>query len=89
MTPDAFRTIRQRLGLTQTQLADRLRTTRMTITRYECGTRRIPGVVEAILSQLDAPTQIPMAGVKKPLGNEIAAYDTSRSRVSTTVFSQP
>ena len=63
MTPDAFRQIRQRLGLTQSQLAEHLRTTRMTITRYEGGTRRIPGVVEAILSQLETPTQIPMAGV--------------------------
>lgn len=63
MTPNAFRQIRQRLGLTQSQLAERLRTTRMTITRYECGTRRIPGVVEAILSQLESPTQVPMAGV--------------------------
>ncbi len=63
MTPDSFRQIRQRLGLTQSQLAERLRTTRMTITRYECGTRRIPGVVEAILLQLDTPSQIPMVGV--------------------------
>ncbi len=63
MTPDDFRQIRQRLGLTQSQLAERLRTTRMTITRYEGGTRRIPGVVEAILSELETPTQIPMAGV--------------------------
>lgn len=63
MTPEVFRRIRQRLGLTQSQLAERLHTTRMTITRYECGTRRIPGVVEAILSQLETPSQIPMAGV--------------------------
>lgn len=63
MTPEAFKQIRQRLSLTQSQLAERLRTTRMTITRYECGMRRIPGVVEAILSQLDSPTQIPMAGI--------------------------
>ncbi len=63
MTPSSFRQIRQRLGLTQSELAERLRTTRMTITRYECGTRRIPGVVEAFLSQLDAPSQIPMLGI--------------------------
>lgn len=63
MTPDSFRQIRQRLGMTQSQLAERLHTTRVTITRYECGMRRIPGVVEAILSQLDSPSQIPMVGV--------------------------
>lgn len=63
MSPNSFRQIRQRLGLTQSQLADRLHITRMTVTRYECGTRRIPGVVEAILSQLDSPSQVPMVGV--------------------------
>ncbi len=63
MLPNSFRQIRQRLRLTQSQLADRLHITRMTVTRYECGTRRIPGVVEAILSQLDSPSQIPMVGV--------------------------
>ena len=63
MLPDSFRQIRQRLGMTQTQLAERLRTTRMTITRYECGMRSIPGVVEAILAQLDSTSQIPMLGV--------------------------
>jgi len=63
MSPDSFRQIRQCLGLTQSQLAERLRTTRMTITRYECGMRRIPGVVEAILLQLNSSSQIPMVGV--------------------------
>lgn len=63
MTPETFRKIRHSLHLPQTELAERLRTTRMTITRYECGTRRIPGVVEAILSHLASPTQIPMAGM--------------------------
>ena len=63
MTPEIFRQIRQRLNLTQSQLAERLHTTRMTITRYECGTRRIPGMVEAILSQLDSPSQVQMLGI--------------------------
>ena len=35
----------------------------MTVTRYECGTRRIPGVVEVALSQLTSPPRLPMAGV--------------------------
>ena len=63
MTPEIFRQIRQRLNLTQSQLAERLHTTRMTITRYECGTRRIPGMVEAILTQLDSPSQVQMLGI--------------------------
>ena len=32
------------LGLTQQQLADALRTTRVSVARYEAGMRRIPGV---------------------------------------------
>ncbi len=76
MLPNAFRQIRQRLGFTQSQLADRLHITRMTVTRYECGTRRIPGVVEAILSQLDSPSQIPMVGVVAA-GNPIEAIPQS------------
>ena len=63
MTPQTLKQIRGRLGFTQSELAERLHTTRITITRYECGTRRIPGVVKAFLSQLDSSSQIPMLGV--------------------------
>lgn len=52
MTPDEFKRLRNELGLTQEALAARLQTTRMTITRYEGGTRRIPGVVQVALGQL-------------------------------------
>jgi len=62
MTPREFKNLRQeQLGLTQAQLAERLRTTRMTITRYECGMRRIPGVVKVALHHLAASSQLPMA----------------------------
>src|SRR6266545_4944919 len=63
MTPGDFKKVRGGLGLTQEQLAERLRTTRMTITRYECGTRRIPGVVKVALQQLADSSQLPMAGL--------------------------
>jgi repressor LexA len=64
MTPSEFRKIRrERLGLTQEQLASRLRTTRMTITRYETGTRRISGVAQTALKQLASSSHIPMAGI--------------------------
>ncbi len=64
MTPREFKNLRQeQLGLTQAQLAERLRTTRMTITRYECGMRRIPGVVKVALHHLAASSQLPMAGI--------------------------
>src|SRR2546422_732459 len=64
MTPSEFRKIRrERLGFTQEQLAARLGTTRMTITRYEAGTRRISGVAQTALKQLASSSHIPMAGI--------------------------
>jgi repressor LexA len=64
MTPRDLKKLRRDvLGLTQDELARRLGTTRMTITRYECGTRRISAVVEVALKQLSTAGQIPMVGV--------------------------
>ncbi|MGH7231583.1 MAG: LexA family protein, partial [Nitrospiraceae bacterium] len=64
MHPDELKRARRMLGFTQEQLAQRLKTTRMTITRYESGTRRIPGPVEVVLKQLAAPSsRIAMAGI--------------------------
>lgn len=37
MNPDQLRTIRERLGLTQSQLAERLQVSRITVTRWETG----------------------------------------------------
>jgi len=55
--------IREGLGLTQQQLADALRTTRVSVARYESGMRRIPGMVRVALEQLQRKTDIPMAGI--------------------------
>lgn len=63
MTPSQFRSARLALGLTQEELAQRLHTTRMSITRYEGGTRRIPGVIEVAMAQLGQAAQAPMLGV--------------------------
>src|ERR1700704_2662947 len=57
-----FRHTRQLLHLTQEQLADRLRTTRRSIIRYEDGSRRIPGMAEIALQHL-ATAHISMAGI--------------------------
>jgi repressor LexA len=62
MKPQDLKQARQALGLTQEELAQKLRTTRMTITRYECGTRRIPGMVDVLIKQL-ATTQLLMLGL--------------------------
>jgi repressor LexA len=64
MSPRELKKLRRDvLGLTQDELARRLGTTRMTITRYECGMRRISPMVEVALTQLSAARQIPMLGV--------------------------
>ena len=51
MTPEELKCLRLRLGLTQDELAQKLRTTRMTVTRYEGEMRRIPGVVPAAVGR--------------------------------------
>lgn len=63
MRPQDLRQARQALGLTQSELAEKLRTTRMTITRYEGGTRRIPGIVDVLIKQLMSAQQLPMLGL--------------------------
>ena len=55
--------VREQLGLTQQQLADALRTTRVSVARYEAGMRRIPGMVQVMLAQLGRSSEIPMAGM--------------------------
>ncbi len=63
MTSDTLKKMRKSLGLTQKELADQLQTTRTTIARYECGDRRIPGMIEVALARLSTPFQVPMAGI--------------------------
>ena len=63
MIPADLKRTRQALGLTQAQLALKLKTTRMTVTRYESGTRRIPGIVDVVLKQLALTPRIAMAGI--------------------------
>ncbi len=63
MKPNDLKDIREELGLTQQQLADALRTTRVSVARYEAGMRRIPGVVSVVLNQLRRKTTVPMVGV--------------------------
>ena len=62
MTAVEFRRIREGLGLTQEQLAEALRTTRVSIARYEAGMRRISGAVQVAITELSRRTTIPMAG---------------------------
>ena len=62
MRPVEFRQTRQLLHLTQDQLAERLRTTRRSIIRYEDGSRRIPGMAEVALQHV-ATAYVSMAGI--------------------------
>jgi repressor LexA len=63
MKPADLKRLREQLGLTQQQLADALRTTRVSVARYEAGMRRIPGMVQVMLAQLGRSSEIPMAGM--------------------------
>jgi repressor LexA len=63
MTAKDFARSRRELGLTQQQLAEKLKTTRVTVARYESGMRRIPGVVELMVKELSRSTVLPMVGV--------------------------
>jgi DNA-binding transcriptional regulator YiaG len=54
MTPERFRAIRQRAGLSQARLAALLRLSDgRTIRRYETGERSIPGPVLLLMEMLD------------------------------------
>jgi repressor LexA len=63
MKPTDLKRVREQLGLTQQQLADALKTTRVSVARYEAGMRRIPGMVQAMVDQLGRSSEIPMAGM--------------------------
>jgi len=63
MKPGALKKIRRdELKLTQGELAHRLGTARMTITRYESGARRIPAVLDVALEQLRRARRLPLLG---------------------------
>ncbi|MEX5216673.1 MAG: transcriptional repressor LexA [Nitrospira sp.] len=62
MRPDDLKKARQALGLTQEQLAERLRTTRQTIARYEIGTHRMPFAVRLAVDHLTSAPRIPLSG---------------------------
>lgn len=54
MTPSEFKAIRLRAGLTQSQLADRLRITSKRAIRYwETGERPISGPVSLLMEQIE------------------------------------
>jgi repressor LexA len=64
MKPSELKRIRrEQLKLTQAELAEKLGTTRVTVARYESGTRRIPGVVEVAVGQFKQMPRIPMLGI--------------------------
>ena len=62
MRPHELKQVRRTLGLTQEQLAEHLQTTRMTITRYECGTHTIPGSVALAIESLSGKSYLPLLG---------------------------
>lgn len=81
MKPSELKRLREQLGLTQRQLAEALRTTRVTVARYETGMRRIPGTVSVAIEQLQQsapPLTIPLAGTVAA-GSPIEPIEQSES----------
>jgi transcriptional regulator with XRE-family HTH domain len=54
MTPQTFRAIRLRAGLSYNQLADKLRVSYRTVYRYEGGDTAIPGLTEDYMLKLES-----------------------------------
>lgn len=50
MTPTQFQTIREKLALNQTELAEMLDTNQSSVCRYESGKRPIPGPVAKLMT---------------------------------------
>lgn len=82
MKPRDFKRLREQLGLTQRQLAEALRTTRVTVARYEAGMRSIPGSVQVAIEQMHQCTTpsltIPLAGTVAA-GSPIEPIEQSES----------
>lgn len=81
MKPSELKRLREQLGLTQRQLAEALRTTRVTVARYETGMRRIPGTVSVAIEQLQQsapPLTVPLAGTVAA-GSPIEPIEQSES----------
>lgn len=54
MSPPSLRKLRQRLGLTQQELARRLGVARVSVTRWENGTRKPSKVIELAIRSVEA-----------------------------------
>lgn len=82
MRAQHFQRTREGLGLTQTELADRLHIDRRTIIRYEAGTHEIPLAVELALDHLVGVARIPLVGT-------VAAGDPLEAIPQTEVVEVP
>ena len=58
MSPKKLRKLRERVGLSQEELARRLGVTRVTVTRWENGTRRPSKIAELALRNITEPVHI-------------------------------
>jgi DNA-binding transcriptional regulator YiaG len=72
VTPGFILSLREAMGLTQTEFGRRLNVTKMTISRWECGTMRpTKAAVKAILVLQDEARHagVKIDGKKRPLSN--------------------
>jgi DNA-binding transcriptional regulator YiaG len=74
MTPEQFRAIRKRAGLSQARLAALLRLSDgRTVRRYEAGERPIPGPVSLLMEMIDrGALRIDADGSPSPLPEQAA-----------------
>jgi repressor LexA len=82
MQPDKLKRARLELGLTQEQLAEQLGCQRLSITRYEGGTRKIPGVVRLAVHSLAQAPRISLVGT-------VAARDPIEAIPQTEIVEVP
>jgi len=66
MTPAQFRAIRERLGLSQAQLADRLGVAMNSVSRWEIGEREIHPMTAKLITFLEHEHRRAKRGTKNP-----------------------
>lgn len=75
MTPETFRKIRKKLGMTQTQLADRLKVSRISVTRWETGVLAIDERTKLAMEHLklkrDILAEVPIHADDDPISQAI------------------
>lgn len=82
MSPAELKTARRKLGLSQQELSDLLRTPCRTYQDWEAGRRRIPGIAAVAMSLLASRDERVMADIKADIAARIERDFAGRMIVS-------